>query len=152
MATFLDNQNRKWTVEINLSTVRRVKTLTGVDILAETGSGKLFERLANDPIMLCDVLYAVVQPQCEKAAPVVTDEDFGAALSGDSIATATDALLQGIVDFFPSARRALLQKILTKSKELDSAMMRASEEKVDAAMAELMSRISGATSGSSPAS
>lgn len=150
MATFRDNLNRNWTVEITLSTVRRVKSLCDVDILAETGNGKLFERLASDPILLCDVLYAVCKPQLDKAN--VTDEDFGASLAGDSIAAATDALLQGIVDFFPSARRALLQKILDKSRELDSAMMRASEEKLDAAMADVMGRISGATSGSSPVS
>lgn len=150
MASFLDNKNRRWTVEITLSTVRRVRTMVNVDILTETANGKLFERLANDPVLLCDVLYSVLKPQLDAAN--VSDEDFGSSLAGDSIAAATDALLQGIVDFFPSARRALLQKILTKSKELDSAMMRASEEKLDAAMDSVMSRIIGATSGPSPAS
>lgn len=53
-------------------------------------------------------------PEAEKRN--VTDEDFGAQLRGDVLDSATEALLQGIADFFPQRRKEVLTELLTKMR------------------------------------
>ena len=56
MRTFVDNAGRTWTVAVNVDAIKRVRTLCNVNLL-EIVEGDLLGRLANDPILLCDVLY-----------------------------------------------------------------------------------------------
>jgi hypothetical protein len=110
MKTFTDNAGRTWTIAINVATVRRVRDLLGVDLL-EIVEGKLIDRLIRDPILLCDVVYAVCKPEAD--AQNVTAEQFGQAMAGDAIDHATRALLGNLADFSPSPRdRANLQRVL----------------------------------------
>src|SRR5262245_66118902 len=97
--TFNDNAGRTWTVAINVDAIKRVRGLLSVDLL-EVVEGKLIETLIRDPILLCDVVYAVCKPEAD--AKHVSDEDFGRAMSGDAIDHATKALLEDLVDFSPS--------------------------------------------------
>ncbi len=84
MRTFTDNAGRTWTVALNVTTLKRVKTLCGVDLLdAVNDGGKLLERLAGDPVLLCDVVFALCKDQAE--AKAITDVDFGSAMAGDPI-------------------------------------------------------------------
>ncbi len=63
MRTFKDNGGREWTIEINVSTLKRVRGLTGTDLMQVVeGAGGLIERLIRDPVLLCDVVYAVCKP------------------------------------------------------------------------------------------
>jgi hypothetical protein len=171
MKTFNDNAGRTWTVTINVDSVKRVKSLLDVNLM-EVVDGKLLERLAGDPILLCDVIYAVCKIEAD--AKNVTDEDFGRAMAGDAIDLATTALLEELVDFFPQGRRNLLRKALAKLKKLESMAMTAAETRLDspelenrmqkelAAMAPLapsevegsrvMVNSTGDSSGNSPAS
>jgi hypothetical protein len=120
MKSFTDNQGRAWTLVVNVATIKRVRALCAVDLNAiiEVEEGKpetrLLERLSTDPVLLVDVLYAICQPECERRQ--VTDEDFGAAMTGDVIEAATSALLDEIIDFFPDAKRQALQKILAATR------------------------------------
>lgn len=61
MRTFNDNAGRTWTIAINVDTIRRVRSLVSVDLL-EAVESKLIERLAGDPILLCDVIYVICKP------------------------------------------------------------------------------------------
>ena len=61
--------------------------------------GTLLEKLINDPILLCDVIYCVCMEEADSRG--VSDEDFGRAMAGDAIELATTALLEELVDFFP---------------------------------------------------
>ncbi len=101
MKTFTDNSKRSWDVEINVAAIKRVRDLAQVDLL-EIVEGKLIERLIRDPILLCDVVYAVCRPQAEQRD--VSDEEFGRAMAGDAIEHATAALLEELVSFCPSPR------------------------------------------------
>ncbi|HOI57049.1 MAG TPA: hypothetical protein PLP01_17490, partial [Phycisphaerae bacterium] len=103
MKTFVDNAGRTWTVAVNVDAIKRVRTLCAVNLL-EIVEGDLLGRLANDPILLCDVLYAVCKPELD--AKGVSDEDFGRAMGGDVIEAATAAFLEEMVGFFPSPKRA----------------------------------------------
>lgn len=121
MRTFTDNNGRIWTVVVNVAAIKRVRAICGIDLnsIVEIGAdGKpdttVLERLESDPVLLVDTLYAVCKPECDMKS--VTDEEFGAAMTGDAIANATDVLLDEIVDFFPEAKRMALRKILNATR------------------------------------
>ena len=100
MQSFTDTTGRAWCVSVTVATVRRVKQLLNIDLLqVALDEGKLLTRLADDPVFLVDVLYAVCKDQADAAA--ITDEDFGRAMAGDVIGAATQALLESLADFFP---------------------------------------------------
>lgn len=114
MRTFSDTQGRQWSVDLNIGAIKRVKSLVGVDLL-QTKDGQLLISLADDPVKLADVLFAIVQPQAQSRG--VSDEDFGAALGGDTIRLATEAFVEELIDFFlkfqPTIGRTL-QMLWTK--------------------------------------
>lgn len=128
MKTFTDNANRTWTIAINVATIKAVKGILGVDLLSVV-DGQLLERLGNDPVMLGDMLYVLCKQQAD--AQGVSDEQFGAALAGDAIEAATNAFLQELVDFFPTAKRAILSKLLGKLRTLEGKALDAMSRKID---------------------
>lgn len=114
MKPFTDTAGRQWTIEINVAALKRVKGLTGVDLL-EVLDGTLIERLIRDPVLLCDVLYAACKPEADERG--VGDEEFGRTMAGDAIEQATAALLDEIVSFCPSPRdRAALGRVLAATR------------------------------------
>lgn len=115
MPSFRDNQDRTWQVEVNCSTVKRVRSLLNVDLLEVVG-GDLLQKL-QDPILLCDVLFVLCKPEAELLG--IDSEAFGRGLCGDSIANASRALLEAISDFSPSRKdRQNLKAVLTAMEEL----------------------------------
>lgn len=151
MRTFTDNASRTWTVAVNVGTLKRVKALTGTDLL-EVIEGRLVERLIADPVLLVDILYAACKPEAD--ARNVTDEAFGQAMGGDAVEQATEALLEELVDFFPRPRRALLRKALEKYQAMEATALRLAEKQLDALDPEtaLLPATSGEPSGSPPES
>ncbi|MEL6499732.1 MAG: hypothetical protein AAFZ67_11600 [Planctomycetota bacterium] len=118
MKTFTDNAGRDWVIEINVASLKRIKGLTGTDLigLAVSMDTSVAEKLASDPILLCDVLYAACKPQADERN--ISDEEFGRAMAGDAIESATVALLEDIVGFCPSPRdRAALGRVLTAMRD-----------------------------------
>jgi hypothetical protein len=126
--TFNDNAGRTWTIAVNVDSIKRVKALIGVDLM-ESVEGKLLERLTTEPILLCDVIYALCKPQADAAG--VKDEDFGRAMAGDAIDLATTALLEELVDFFPARRRTLLANVLAKMTKLDGLATQAATDRLE---------------------
>ena len=118
MKTFTDTAGRTWTVCVTVDAIKRVRALLDVNLLAILDEGcQLLAQLHDDPVLLVDVLYAVCQPQAE--AQQVTDVQFGQAMSGDALLHANRALLEGLSDFFPSARqRAALKNLLQKTERV----------------------------------
>jgi hypothetical protein len=118
MSQFSDSKNRVWTLEPTVGTIKRIRDLTEINVL-DLGDSKstLIERLHNEPWILCDILYAACKPQMEAAH--VTSEDFGAALGGDTLAKAFEALQAMLISFSSGGRRSLLEKIFAKSKEVE---------------------------------
>lgn len=153
MHTFTDNCGRTWTVTVNVEAVKRVRGLLNVDLL-EVLDGKLLERLAADPILLCDLVYCLCKPEAD--AKGVSDEEFGRAMAGDAIDGATVALMEELVDFFPRERRRLLAKALAKlrmleSKAVDVAMQKLESPALEREMDEALARLTD-SSGSLPES
>jgi hypothetical protein len=128
MRTFNDNAGRTWTVTVNVDAFKRVKSLLNVNLM-EAVEGKLLERLVADPILLCDVIYAVCKPQADAAN--VSDMQFGQAMGGDAIELATTALLEELCDFFPQGRRVLLRKALEKLQRFQTLAYKTAGERLD---------------------
>ncbi|MBL8818706.1 MAG: hypothetical protein JNL58_21945 [Planctomyces sp.] len=145
MHTFTDTQGRPWTITLNVDAIRRVRSVLNINLL-EAIEGKLLERLITDPVLLCDILFVVIQP--ETIAKGISDEDFGRALGGDVLEAATTALLEELVDFFPSAKRAVFRKALIKLKQLetlaiDTATQRLESPEIEQRMQTALSATSG---------
>ena len=128
MKTFTDSKGRIWEVELNIRQMKRVRDTLGIDLVNVISANKdgsvstdTLERVANDPILLVDILWVLCEGQAKPAG--VTDDDFGSSLAGDSIEEATRAFLDELVDFFPGARRLILKKAvgLARKYEMESA-------------------------------
>jgi len=150
---FTDTEGRKWTVTLNVAALARVKSLCAVNLLSVVEpESKLLQELSTDPVQLCNVLYAIVKPEADGRA--VTDAAFGAALGGDALAEATEALIQGVIDFFPKARRSLFQKAFDRAKVIQTKQevlaAEGLEKILDAAEASLVAR--NPLSGNAPES
>jgi len=128
MKTFTDNAGRTWTVAINVECIKRVKTLLSVNLL-DAIEGKLIEKLVSDPILLCDVIFAICKPEADTKE--ISDEEFGRAMAGDAIDNATTALLEELVDFFPSGKRQVLAKALAKLKTFQSKAVETASKRLD---------------------
>jgi hypothetical protein len=125
---FIDSSGRVWVVDVSVATIKRVRTLTGINLL-EVIQGELIEQLSSDPILLADCLYAVCQPQAVREG--VSDEAFGQALAGDVIDRATTALLEGLIEFFPEPKRRLLEKATAKYRQVQTQALALVEAKLD---------------------
>ncbi len=169
MKTFKDTEGREWIVRIDVSAIKRVRSLLDVDLLTVAEGDPeedLLQQFINDPIMLCDVIYCLCKPEADKRD--VSDEQFGGGMAGDAIEHATNALLEELVEFFPLAKRRLLGKALKKFETLKAKVFEAAEKRLDspeleaelleAALKEspekenLKELMRGSSSGGSPAS
>lgn len=153
MRQFKDNAGRTWTVDINVATLKRVRGLTGVDLM-QVIEGTLIEKLIRDPVLLCDVVYAVCKPEADVAK--VSDEEFGKAMAGDAIEAATTAVLEELVGFCPSPRdRANLGRVLQATRKVMDRARDLVEKKLDSGELDRLADrlLSGeATAGSSSTS
>ena len=148
MRSFRDAEGREWHLTVDVNAAKRVRSLAGVDLLDITGG--LFDKL-SDPITLCDVLYSICKPEADKRG--VTDEEFGRGLLGDPIDSATEALLEELVDFFPSRRREFLRKLLERSRETQGRAFQILTTRLDdPRLNETIEKMLGDSSGSPPES
>lgn len=136
MKCFKDNQNRNWTIVVNVATVKRVRSLLDInllDVVKLDSNNKpnvdLLEQLASDPVLLCDVIYCICKLEAD--AQNISDEDFGAAMGGDAIEYGTTALLEELVDFFPEAKRLVLRKLMNAGEKVKIQMEKALKLELD---------------------
>ena len=135
MHCFVDSQGRSWTIRVDVNSIRRVREATGVDFGKVLIDKTIMSDLSQDACKLVDVIYILVRPQCESQN--VDAESFGAAMVGDPIDAACEALLDAIMDFFPSSRRMPLKAAVEASKRGQKLAM----EKLDEAISKgLMDR------------
>ena len=125
MRQFTDTKDRAWDVELNVRQMKRVRDILGIDLVNVIQAGKdgavatdTLDRVANDPILLVDILWVLCEGQAKAAG--VTDDDFGSSLAGDSISDATRAFLDELVDFFPGARRLFLKKAVDLARKYET--------------------------------
>lgn len=126
MHCFIDKNNTKWNIELNVGTARRVLAETGVDLInvldfdAKKQEHNILETLSDNPCTLVDVLFSLCREQAKESG--VDDFAFATLFDGDTIIKATDALLEEIISFSPPVKRKVLTKIYETSKSLTGKM------------------------------
>lgn len=136
MTNFTDAKGRSWSLSVTVQTLRQVRArcdinLTDIILLrpGERPDTSLLERLANDPILLVDVLYAILEDEAE--ARQVDEKMFGEAMAGDAIEAATAALLDEVIAFFPQAKRLTLQRLMAVSRRFAEEQKKALQTLLD---------------------
>ena len=143
---FKDTEGRVWSLDLTIGSIKRVKSITDIDLLNITDGSTLVD-LSRNPLQLVDLIWAIIQPQA--AALSVTDEQFGSAMGGMALRDASEAFLEAITSFFLSwspSLGATLQKLHSKLSEMD---LRATEltkaklgdPRVDAALEETFAKV-----------
>ena len=127
MKVFKDSNGQDWQIILNVLQMKRVRAALGIDLvnvitLDKDGAVKvdLIDRIANDPCLLVDILWVLVESEAKEEG--VTDVDFGSSLAGESITEATKAFLDELVDFFPGARHLFLKKAVEVSRRYGEEM------------------------------
>lgn len=146
MRQFKDENGRPWTISINVGSVKRVRGLVGLDLL-DLKTGTVLQSLAEDPVVLGDVLWVLCQEEAEKNN--IGELDFAAALAGDALTAATDCLLEEIADFFPRPQREVLRKLLAKGKIVQERQAQQLAAAADKAMEEMEAQVTSGVSSTS---
>lgn len=137
MHSFVDKNGQSWPVVVNIAAVKRVRALcNGLNLLElisvdENGKTKseTLDKLSDDPVLLVDVLYAVCKPTADEKN--ISDIQFGEAMNGDSIESATRALLDEVVDFFPESKRRVYRKVLDATRRFEKESSKKIQEFVE---------------------
>jgi len=108
MSSFTDGVGRRWTFEVNVLAVKRVKDQTGVDLLALMDpEGDAFEKLATDVVSLCEVMVALLADQID--AQGLNEEEFLRGLNNEAIVrTATRCCMEAILSFSQTPKATLM--------------------------------------------
>ena len=130
MKTFPDTTGRTWTIALTIDAAKRVRSLLDVNLLElEAGDPPLLTRLGTDVILLCDVIFALVKPQADAAG--VSDEQFAAALGGETILAAQTAFYEELVDFFRKLGRGDLAKAVDAQRRIIDLAIARIETRID---------------------
>jgi len=119
MSQFKDSESREWHVKVVVDLVEKVREI-GVDLVDITG--QTMKRLANDDVLLVRVMWLICDQQADERH--VTPAQFGAAMFGDALDAAYEALRGALDDFFPRRKREFWRKML----ETDTAQQVAAME------------------------
>lgn len=97
---FKDKTGAEWDCAITTGAIKRVIKLCQIDLtkLFEDEEATAVRQLLADPLVIADVIYAVVKPQAD--ARDITDEQFGELLPGMLMAEANSALMDALQVFF----------------------------------------------------
>ncbi len=120
MKTFNDATGREWTLDVNITVLRRVRDLTGFDFLGGMTS-ESFSKFTDDFEQVVNVLYVMVQPAADAAK--VSDIQFGESLDGTSVAAGLDALLAELLRFFPTGQKAIVLTLAAKAAKATTQQM-----------------------------
>lgn len=129
MATFVDEAGRSWNIRIDVAAIRQVRAKRGVDLAKVMGSQEELQKLLDDPCLWVDVLWDLVEQQAKTQG--VDPEAFAHGLIGDSFEAANNALIEAIIDFFPSSRREILRRLLSKVKEMETLSLESVSQQID---------------------
>ena len=125
MKEFYDGNNRKWLLNIKISSCKVVMEATNIDIATFP---ECINQLA-DIFVFSKILWLLIKGQAEKAN--VTEEDFYDSLDGEVVDKAFQAFLEEIVNFSPPQKRELLRKLIKKAMEHSETQMKIVEAQIE---------------------
>lgn len=121
MKIWKDAEGHAYETKITVAEIRDVKTELGINLM-DIATGDLLQKISEDVILLCDILYVINRSQAKEYS--IDDVQFGRNLYGDALEEATRAFMEEMINFFPNQRtRQLLTKAMTKGQErMDKAL------------------------------
>lgn len=147
MAKFTDTEGREWIVRLDVNRARELRARAGYDVFGPPAS---VATVIDNPEALVDALFVACEAQARERG--IDGAAFASGLAGDVIDSATAALMEAVVDFFPSRRRAALRAVLRQTEAvLTHAMEQATQAIESVTPAEILAK-AGERSTSSPAS
>lgn len=151
MKQFKDANGKSWQVVIDVSAMKRVRDLTGVNLYSLVDEqAKPLGALLGNPVQLVDVLYVLCKEQADAAN--VSDETFGRSFNGDVLEAATDAFLEELFGFFPKRQRETLAKMKAKASQLAILVNDEQQRSLDNLDLELLAKKLKQSSTDAPAS
>ncbi len=129
MAKFTDSEGRNWLIRVDVTAIKAVRNQCGINLGDIGEAPEYFARLADDPVLLCDMLFVLCEEQVQERG--LSDADFGRLLFGDVIAHATMALGEAIADFFPAKKRSFLRQIQQKLAGIQATAEGLAQENLD---------------------
>jgi hypothetical protein len=149
MRTFKDANGKDWVLAVNVTTRQKVRSDASFDVFGVVDKVEI-EKL-EDPATLVMVIFSLCEDQAKTDG--VSAEQFAAAMVGDVLDSASDALFGAIADFFPKSRRSVMTAALEKGKQLQEAARNQALARIAAVTVEsLLPPASSAAATSSPAS
>ena len=121
MKIWKDAEGHAYETKITVAEIRDVKTELGINLM-DIATGDLLQKISEDVILLCDILYVINRSQAKEYG--IDDVQFGRNLYGDALEEATRAFMEEMINFFPHQRtRQMLTKAMTKGQErMDKAL------------------------------
>lgn len=154
MQQFKDRENDRWTIDLTIGTVMRVRSASeGRFNLFEAAKDNLAQNLQDDPALFWELLVYIVEP--EKHEPPATIEEFGQRMAGDCLLDAQHKFFDEWRDFFQLLQRpdqaAVVEKLAkykARAVELVTAKlagpeMTALDGKVESQMQAILNRSFG---------
>ena len=152
MASFVDNKDLEWEIPtLDAFSIMRVREHCEPKfLLNDNEEDNTADRLRNDPVLLCRVIYVLCEKQ--RRAREVSDEDFYMQVIGGAIDRATAALIEAIDFFIPERTKALfavvnaqeaLRRVTierAREKVTDPALIASLEQKIDAALSQVLTQ------------
>lgn len=150
---YTDNEGRTWSLQIDVGALRRIRADTGLKAAAFSNKAS-YEKLAEDPELFVDVLWAIVRPEATRAG--VTPEQFAHGLLGDVIDQAGLAFCEALIDFFPTRKAKVFRRAQTHFRNtmetMEQKALDAAEKDIERLEKEFASKTSSTTSPASSAS
>jgi hypothetical protein len=142
MQSFTDNQGQVWNLSIDIAARKRVKEQTGVDLYKMIDAEEMAK--LDDPEIAAAVIFCLCKEQVDKAG--LTADQFFARFTGDVLDEAPKALINAIIDFFPSRRRSVLGAALAKGQEIQDQLATKMVEVIGSLNPPMMSKSSSTNS------
>lgn len=117
---------REWVLLVDPPAIEKCRAKLNFDIGARDCSQ--LEPLNNDPLLVCNVLWLLVEEQAEKAN--VTRQAFMSTLKGDDGYNAHIKLQEAIIDFFPTHQREALRAMLMEHVQAEAQIQAAMKERL----------------------
>lgn len=150
MRSFKDQAGKEWKISIDTGAVRMLRRELNVDLVDVPAFSEL---VGKDPVRLVEVLFQLCQDQASEAG--ISPDQFAKGFAGDALERGGEALMNELVDFFPSAQRGTLRKVKETGRKLQTEILKTIDAKLDAIdPAEMVKNLlstSGESSTSSPA-
>lgn len=113
---------------ISMGSVMRIKSVLNYNLL-DVGKEGCIEKILDDQVALCNVLYILCEKSCESKS--ISDIDFGYGMDGGNLQLATDQFLEELKNFLPLHKKTLLSHSLKTMAEIQKTIVEASIKKLD---------------------